>query len=131
MATSIFVYAIVKSQDRFLLLKRPKCKKIYPGHWNFPGGKKEGFETVEECLRREVREETDLVFFPQILIMDDLVVLDTKKGKRQTRVKVYFGDAYGQIKLNQEHIRYGYFTLGQIKRMKTLPFVKKSILLKK
>lgn len=43
-------------EGRFLLTSRPQGK-VYAGHWEFPGGKLEADESVEQALRRELREE--------------------------------------------------------------------------
>ena len=43
-------------EGRFLLTSRPEGK-VYAGHWEFPGGKLETGETVEQALRRELHEE--------------------------------------------------------------------------
>lgn len=43
-------------EGRFLLTSRP-AGKVYADHWEFPGGKLEAGESVEQALRRELREE--------------------------------------------------------------------------
>lgn len=43
-------------EGRFLLTSRPEGK-VYAGYWEFPGGKLEAGETVDEALRRELIEE--------------------------------------------------------------------------
>ena len=43
-------------EGRFLLTSRPEGK-VYAGYWEFPGGKFEPGESVEQALRRELHEE--------------------------------------------------------------------------
>jgi 8-oxo-dGTP diphosphatase len=43
-------------EGRFLLTSRP-AGKPYAGYWEFPGGKLEAGESVEQALRRELHEE--------------------------------------------------------------------------
>jgi len=50
------VGVLVDAQQRFLLTSRP-AGKVYAGYWEFPGGKLEAGETVEQALRRELHEE--------------------------------------------------------------------------
>lgn len=52
------VGAIVLAGDRVLLILRGK--EPLKGYWSLPGGAVETGESVEEALRREVREETGL-----------------------------------------------------------------------
>jgi 8-oxo-dGTP diphosphatase len=44
------------AEGDFLLTSRP-VGKVYAGYWEFPGGKFEPGETVDQALRRELHEE--------------------------------------------------------------------------
>ena len=46
--------ALLKKGGRFLVTRRKS------GLWEFPGGKREPGESLEEALRREIKEELDL-----------------------------------------------------------------------
>jgi A/G-specific adenine glycosylase len=48
-----------ESGNRFLLTKRPS-KGLLGGLWEFPGGKQEPGESLEECIKREIHEELDI-----------------------------------------------------------------------
>ena len=52
----VAVGVLVRADGAFLLTSRPEGK-AYAGYWEFPGGKLEAGETVEEALRRELQEE--------------------------------------------------------------------------
>lgn len=47
---------LVDANKRVLIAER-QAEQIYPGYWEFPGGKLEKGETPESCICREVQEE--------------------------------------------------------------------------
>jgi A/G-specific adenine glycosylase len=48
---------VIWDGDRFYVQRREE-EGLLGGLWEFPGGKREKGETFEECLRREIQEET-------------------------------------------------------------------------
>ena len=70
----IVVTGIILYEDKYLVVKRADWEKAFPGKWTVPGGKLEvldyalkkkdtsehWYNTFENLLKREVREETGL-----------------------------------------------------------------------
>jgi 8-oxo-dGTP diphosphatase len=56
----VAVGVLMRLEGDFLLTSRPEGK-VYAGYWEFPGGKLEPGESVEEALRRELHEELGIV----------------------------------------------------------------------
>ncbi len=54
--TEVAVGVLVRADGAMLITSRP-AGKPYAGYWEFPGGKLEAGETVEQALRRELHEE--------------------------------------------------------------------------
>ena len=52
----VAVGIVIREDGAFLLTSRP-AGKVYEGYWEFPGGKIEPGESVEQALRRELVEE--------------------------------------------------------------------------
>ena len=69
----VAVGVLIDPSSRFLLTSRP-AGKVYAGYWEFPGGKLEPGESVEQALRRELHEELGIrigaVFPWQVEIVD-------------------------------------------------------------
>lgn len=61
--TEVAVGILIDACGRFLLTTRPSGK-AYAGYWEFPGGKLEPNETVEQALRRELQEEIGVTIGP-------------------------------------------------------------------
>ncbi len=57
------VGVLIRPDGQFLLTSRPEGK-AYAGYWEFPGGKLEAGETVEQALRRELIEEIGVTIGP-------------------------------------------------------------------
>lgn len=55
-AVDVAVGVLLRPNGEFLLTSRPPGK-VYEGYWEFPGGKLEPGESVEQALRRELQEE--------------------------------------------------------------------------
>ena len=55
---------ILLSADGALLLSTRPPGKAYAGYWEFPGGKIEAGESVEQALRRELIEELGITIGP-------------------------------------------------------------------
>lgn len=68
----VAVGVLMRSDGEFLLTSRP-AGKVYEGYWEFPGGKFEPGESVEQALQRELHEELGITIGPVTLWRVELV----------------------------------------------------------
>ena len=61
--TEVAVGILLRADGALLLSTRP-AGKPYAGYWEFPGGKIEAGESVEQALRRELIEELGVTIGP-------------------------------------------------------------------
>ncbi len=64
--------AVIINQQGCILIDRRKPQGEMGGLWEFPGGKIEANETVEECIVREIREELAI----EIAVCDRLIEIN-------------------------------------------------------
>ena len=95
-AVDVAVGVLIDGQGRFLLTSRPEGK-VYAGYWEFPGGKLEAGESVEQALRRELFEElgitigearpwqVEMVDYPHALVRLHFLKVHAWSGEFQMR----------------------------------------------
>lgn len=78
------VIGIVRNHGKVLVCRRRKQDHL-GGYWEFPGGKVEAGETLEQCLHRELQEEVNLV----VDRLSPLKVIEHDYPDRQVRLHPY------------------------------------------
>ena len=117
----VSVIIAIKCSGKFLLVQRSENDDIFPSKWQNLGGKIELGETVEEAVKREVKEEIG------IEIKKHPFFLQSYSWKKDNESPVRLGlifliemegkpEKY-QIKLESELVNYGWFTLEKIGKM--------------
>tara|TARA_Y100000310_G_scaffold159627_1_gene159260 strand:- start:22783 stop:23277 length:495 start_codon:yes stop_codon:yes gene_type:complete len=125
---------IIVKDNKFLILKRSEKEKAYPGKWTVPGGKlerddyeskpftKEGdknwYCVMEDLIKREVREETnlevkDIKYLIDLTFIrpDDIPVLI---------LSYYCNYASEEIKINKEAVDFKWVTLEEAKNFELI-----------
>lgn len=99
---------IFNKSGKALIVRRPESEEILPGFFELPSGKKEIGEDTESALRREVKEETGLIFKearPFSVFDYDVEKPDFIRETTQINFMVLLGDENPDIALS-EHDEY-------------------------
>lgn len=92
----VAVGVLIRPDGDFLLTSRP-AGKVYAGYWEFPGGKFEPGESVQQALQRELQEELgihidrieawrqELVDYPHALVRLHFCKVRAWSGELQMR----------------------------------------------
>ena len=105
----VSVKAIIIDDNKILCLKNER------NEWDFPGGKINFNEDVEECLKREVKEETNL----DINNLKTLKPFNLKFNDVPVFIVVYSAEIScdSSITISYEHSEYNFFSKSEIKNL--------------
>lgn len=117
--------AIIKKDNKFLIVLRSPNAKFFPEHWDFPGGKLEPGEELFVGIEREVIEETSLKIKALEIIGTYEIDLELKGEKIPQRFIVYSTDIVsGDVKISNEHLDFKWSTKEEILQLKIEPYMK-------
>lgn len=100
-----YVDGVYVKEGKILLLKR--SVEPFKGFWHVVGGRVEEDETLKNALQREFKEETGLD-----VIVGKMLGGRIEKTSDRTKIIMAFEvlQAKGEIKLNDEHSEYAWFS---------------------
>jgi mutator protein MutT len=105
--------AVIQLKGKILIAKRKPGGQI-GGKWEFPGGKIEENETLEEGLKREIKEELDIIV--EIGELIGTTTFSTKRNNQNNDYELYFFQTIykaGNIK-TLEHEAIAWVTLDEL-----------------
>ena len=105
----VSIKAIIIDNDRILCLKNER------NEWDFPGGKINFNENIEECLKREVKEETNL----EIKDLKILKPFNLKINDVSVFILLYLAEIScdSSIITSFEHSEYNFFSKSEIENL--------------
>ena len=114
------IHGVIANRGRLLVLKRAPTMPYRPGSWDLPGGHLATGESTEECLLREVKEETALD-----------VAIDRFLGIHTMRTEPYLQAIYAcrltvfqSIALRpNEHVEYCWLTPFELESFELIPYL--------
>jgi 8-oxo-dGTP diphosphatase len=108
--------AIIRDGDKILICQRgadDECAIL----WEFPGGKRENGETLEECIIREIREELEL----DIKVLGVFTKSIYHFNGNEIHFTVYSAEVIGGILKLNVHNAAEWVTVGEIGGYEFMP----------
>lgn len=103
--------AVIRRGDDYLVTRRQAGVHL-EGYWEFPGGKCDRGESLEHCLRREIREELDV----DVSVRDELLGVVHAYPDREVELRFFDCELIGDPRpmLGQEMRWVGKRELGSL-----------------
>lgn len=113
----VAVHALIRSGDRYLVVRRSDTASYMAGRWELPGGKVEPGEEVEDALVREITEETSITVHvgPPISVHTNR---DSLPYRQHVEITYLCGYESGSVQLNPvEHDSYKWMSVSELRAL--------------
>ena len=126
MKTYFAVTGIVKCKNKILILKKSPKDWNFPNRWSFCSGYVKEFESAEDTVLREIKEETGLK--AKILKKGKLFLQKyPAKGKSWYVMPFLCQVNSKKVKLDHENTEFRWINYKDINKYKTVPGLKKDL----
>jgi 8-oxo-dGTP diphosphatase len=116
------VRGVIMRNGKFLLVQRSKNDKWSPGMWEFPGGKIDFGQDINDALKREIKEETGLdISVREPLFFWDQDIKDLPKYEGFILITLYFSceaPLNARVVLSDEHDDHKWIEYSELKEIK-------------
>jgi len=116
--------AVIWNEAGKILIDKRKPGGAFGGLWEFPGGKKEVGETIEDCIKREVLEELGI----EVVVEEHLITIDHNYSEIRVTLYVYHCRYLRGIVKAIECDEFRWVTLDEIDRF-TFPEANEQIII--
>ena len=114
------IHGVIANRGRILVLRRAPGMPYRPGSWDLPGGHLALGESFEDCLIREVKEETGLdVSIERMLGMHSMFSEPYLQALYACRLTVF-----QNLQLRpDEHVEHRWVTLVEMEGLELIPYL--------
>mgnify|MGYP001615170511 FL=1 len=126
MKTYFAVTGIVENKNKVLILKKSAKDYNYPNRWSFCSGYVKEFESVEDTVLREIKEETGLK--ARIVKKGKLFQKNDKSKGRNWVIMPFLCEVSSRnVILDHENVDFRWINYKYIKNYPTVPGLKKDL----
>jgi 8-oxo-dGTP diphosphatase len=114
------IHGVIANRGRVLTLMRAPGMNYRAGSWDLPGGHLALGENFDDCLIREVKEETALdVSIERMLGLNSMVSEPYMQAFYACRLKVF-----QNVRLKpDEHVEHRWVTLAEMAQLELIPYL--------